>query len=112
MARSANDWRWITVERKRNGGERGVDGTTVDELMAYSQKHWAQTREELLHEKHAPQPVRKVDMRSVITPTKRQQSKDRDLLLCMAPQAWNACGRGFRQCLQTWRFGHQQTSGK
>src|SRR2546425_1051799 len=46
----------------RNGGAPGVDGVTVDELMAYCQKHWARIREELLNETYRPQPVRKVNI--------------------------------------------------
>jgi RNA-directed DNA polymerase len=46
----------------RNGGAPGVDGVTVDELMAYCQKHWARIREQLLNETNQPQPVRKVDI--------------------------------------------------
>lgn len=45
-----------------NGGAPGVDGITVDELMAYCQKHWTRIREELLNETYRPQPVRKVDI--------------------------------------------------
>ena len=46
----------------RNSGAPGVDGTTVDKLMEYCQKHWARIREELLSETYQPQPVRKVDI--------------------------------------------------
>jgi RNA-directed DNA polymerase len=46
----------------RNGGAPGVDGISVDELMAYCQKHWTRIREELLNETYRPQPVRKVDI--------------------------------------------------
>jgi RNA-directed DNA polymerase len=46
----------------RNGGAPGVDGVTVDELMAYCQEHWAHIREELLNATYRPQPVRKVDI--------------------------------------------------
>jgi RNA-directed DNA polymerase len=47
---------------RTNGGAPGVDGITVDELMAYCQKHWTRIREELLNEAYQPQPVRKVDI--------------------------------------------------
>jgi RNA-directed DNA polymerase len=46
----------------RNGGAPGVDGMTVDELMGHCRKHWTRIREELLHEKYQPQPVRKVEI--------------------------------------------------
>jgi len=46
----------------RNGGAPGVDGVTVDELMAFCQKHWAGIREQLLSETYRPQAVRKVDI--------------------------------------------------
>ena len=45
-----------------NGGAPGIDGVTVDEIMAYCQKHWARIREQLLDETYRPQPVRKVDI--------------------------------------------------
>jgi RNA-directed DNA polymerase len=47
---------------KANGGAAGIDGMTVDDLMPYCQKHWAQVRQELLDETYRPQPVRKVDI--------------------------------------------------
>lgn len=46
----------------RNGGAPGVDGITVDEIMAYCQKHWDRIRKELLDETYQPQPVRNVDI--------------------------------------------------
>jgi len=46
----------------RNGGAAGVDGMTVDELMAHCREHWAQIREELLSGRYKPQPVRRVEM--------------------------------------------------
>ena len=46
----------------RNGGAAGVDGMTVDDLMAYCREHWAQTREELLSGRYKPQPVRRVEI--------------------------------------------------
>jgi RNA-directed DNA polymerase len=47
---------------KTNGGAAGVDGMTVDELLPFCQKHWAQIRQELLNGTYRPQPVRKVDI--------------------------------------------------
>jgi len=46
----------------RNGGAAGVDGMTVDELMAHCREHWAQIREELLSGRYKPQPVRRVEI--------------------------------------------------
>lgn len=46
----------------RNGGAPGVDGMTVDALMAHCQEHWARIREELLNSRYTPQPVRKVEI--------------------------------------------------
>ena len=46
----------------RNGGAPGVDGVTVDDLMAYCRQHWARIREELLSGTYRPQPVRRVDI--------------------------------------------------
>ena len=45
-----------------NGGAPGVDGMTVDELMAHCRKHWARIREELLSGRYVPQPVRRVEI--------------------------------------------------
>jgi RNA-directed DNA polymerase len=76
----------------RNGGAPGVDGVTVDKLMAYCQKHWARTREELLDEKYSPQPVRKVDipkpdggMRTLGIPTVLDRMIQQALLQVLQP---------------------------
>src|SRR5437867_11751370 len=45
-----------------NGGAPGVDGITVDELMAYCREHWPRIREELLSGTYQPQPVRRVEI--------------------------------------------------
>ena len=45
-----------------NGGAPGVDGMTVDELMAYCREHWPRIREELLSGTYQPRPVRKVEI--------------------------------------------------
>jgi RNA-directed DNA polymerase len=46
----------------RNGGAPGVDGMSVDDLMAYCRQHWARIREQLLTGTYIPQPVRRVDI--------------------------------------------------
>jgi RNA-directed DNA polymerase len=46
----------------RNAGAPGVDGMTVDDLMAYCRAHWARIREQLLSGTYVPQPVRRVEI--------------------------------------------------
>lgn len=46
----------------RNGGAPGVDGVTVEQLGAYSRKHWDQTRKQILDGTYVPQAVRKVEI--------------------------------------------------
>lgn len=46
----------------KNGGAPGVDGMTVNDLMAYCRDHWTRIREELLNRTYVPQPVRKVEI--------------------------------------------------
>lgn len=46
----------------RNKGAPGVDGVSVDELMAYCKEHWPRIREEILSGRYKPQPVRKVEI--------------------------------------------------
>jgi RNA-directed DNA polymerase len=46
----------------RNGGAPGVDGMTVDDLLAYCREHWARVREELLSGTYIPNLVRKVEI--------------------------------------------------
>lgn len=46
----------------RNGGAAGIDGMTVEQLMAYCREHWARIREELLSGTYEPQPVRRVEI--------------------------------------------------
>ncbi len=45
-----------------NGGAPGVDGMTVDELMAYCREHWPRIREELLSGTYEPRAVRRVEI--------------------------------------------------
>ena len=42
-----------------NGGAPGVDGITVDELIAYCREHWSRIREEIRSGEYHPAPVRK-----------------------------------------------------
>jgi RNA-directed DNA polymerase len=46
----------------QNGGAPGVDGRTVDDLMAYCREYWTRIREALLRGTYVPQPVRRVDI--------------------------------------------------
>lgn len=46
----------------RNKGAPGVDGISVDELMAHCKEHWPRIREEILSGRYVPQPVRKVNI--------------------------------------------------
>jgi RNA-directed DNA polymerase len=46
----------------RNGGAPGIDGMSVDDLMAYCRQHWARIRKQLLSGTYIPQPVRRVDI--------------------------------------------------
>lgn len=46
----------------RNKGAPGVDGVSVDELMAYCKEHWPRIREEILSGRYKPQPVRRVEI--------------------------------------------------
>lgn len=46
----------------QNGGAPGVDGMTVEELMPYCRKHWAQIREQILSGMYIPEAVRCVEI--------------------------------------------------
>jgi len=46
----------------QNAGAPGVDGMTVQEVMAYCRQHWAATRQKLLAGTYLPRPVRKVEI--------------------------------------------------
>ncbi len=46
----------------QNQGAPGVDGVTVDDLMAYYREHWPRTREAILSGRYVPQPVRQVSI--------------------------------------------------
>lgn len=45
-----------------NGGAPGVDGMTVDDLMAHCREHWPRIREEIRNGEYRPQPVKKVEI--------------------------------------------------
>lgn len=47
---------------ERNKGAAGVDGMTVEDLRAFLKEHWPRIRTELLDERYAPQPVRRVEI--------------------------------------------------
>jgi len=47
---------------ERNGGAPGVDGMTVEELRPFLHRHWMHIREDLLHGRYRPQPVRRVEI--------------------------------------------------
>ena len=46
----------------RHAGAPGVDGMTVDDLMAYCRAHWARIRAQLLSGTYVPQPGRRVEI--------------------------------------------------
>ena len=47
---------------KRNKGSHGIDGMTVDELLAYLKEHGEELKETILTGKYKPQPVRRVEI--------------------------------------------------
>lgn len=47
---------------RRNRGAPGIDGMTVDDLMAYLKTHWPAIRSSLLDGTYTPQPVRRVEI--------------------------------------------------
>ena len=47
---------------ERNGGARGIDGMTVEELGAYLKEHWLEIREQLDTGKYEPKAVRRVEI--------------------------------------------------
>src|SRR5436853_7196748 len=51
---------------KANKGSPGVDGMTVHELPGYLKQHWPAIREQLRSGTYEPQPVRRVDRKSVV----------------------------------------------
>jgi RNA-directed DNA polymerase len=77
----------------RNAGAPGVDGMTVDDLMAYCRAHWARIREQLLNGTYVPQPVRRVDipkpggtgMRTLGIPTVLDRFIQQALLQVLSP---------------------------
>jgi RNA-directed DNA polymerase len=47
---------------RANKGAPGIDGQTVDELVAYLKQHWPTIREQLLSGVYKPQPVKRVEI--------------------------------------------------
>jgi RNA-directed DNA polymerase len=47
---------------RRNGGAPGIDGMTVDGLVAHLQKNWPSIRTRLVEGTYKPQPVRRVEI--------------------------------------------------
>ena len=47
---------------KRNKGAAGIDGMSVDDLLAYLKEHWPTIRVRLLDGSYKPQPVRRVEI--------------------------------------------------
>jgi RNA-directed DNA polymerase len=45
---------------RQNKGSPGIDGMTVEDLLAHLRVHWPRLREELLAGRYRPQPVRRV----------------------------------------------------
>ena len=55
---------WDNVRRalkrvRSNKGAPGVDGMTVDQLPGYLRRHWPKIRDDLLHGRYVPLPVRR-----------------------------------------------------
>ena len=55
---------WDNVQRalkrvRSNKGAPGVDGMTVDQLPGYLRRHWPKIRDDLLHGRYVPLPVRR-----------------------------------------------------
>lgn len=47
---------------KRNHGDPGVDGMTIEELPKYARLHWKEIRQNLKDGKYRPSPVRRVEI--------------------------------------------------
>ncbi|MEW6745354.1 MAG: hypothetical protein AB1486_21590 [Planctomycetota bacterium] len=47
---------------RRNGGAPGIDGMTVDGLVAHLKAHWLTIRTSLVDGSYRPQPVRRVEI--------------------------------------------------
>ena len=68
---NAELWEWVwerqnlltAIERvERNGGARGIEGMTVEELRPYLRERWLELREALDRETYKPSPVRRVEI--------------------------------------------------
>lgn len=88
-----------------NGGAPGVDGMTVEELMAYCREHWPRIREEIRSGAYRPQPVKKVEIpkpggkgtRTLGIPTVLDRMIQQALLQVLSPI--------FEPTFSKWSFG-------
>lgn len=88
-----------------NGGAPGVDGMTVDELMAYCREHWPRIREEIRRGEYQPAPVKKVEIpkpggkgkRMLGIPTVLDRTIQQALLQVLTPV--------FEPTFSRWSFG-------
>ena len=58
----ASNLRRALRQVRRNRGAPGVDGMTVDDLVAHLKTHWPAIRAALVEGTYQPQPVRRVDI--------------------------------------------------
>jgi len=88
-----------------NGGAPGVDGMSVDELMAYCREHWPRIREEIRSGAYRPQPVKAVEIpkpggkgkRMLGIPTVLDRMIQQALLQVLSPI--------FESSFSNWSFG-------
>ena len=88
-----------------NGGAPGVDGMTVEELMAYCREHWPRIREEIRSGAYRPQPVKAVEIpkpggkgkRMLGIPTVLDRMIQQALLQVLSPI--------FESSFSNWSFG-------
>lgn len=91
----------------RNAGSPGVDGMTVEALLAYCRQHWPAIRQRLLDGTYVPMPVRKVEipkpsgqgMRTLGIPTVLDRLIQQALLQVLTPifdPAFSDASFGFR----------------
>jgi len=91
----------------RNAGASGVDGMTVQELMAYCHHHWQAIRQRLREGTYVPMAVRKVEipkpsgqgMRTLGIPTVLDRLIQQALLQVLTPifdPAFSDASFGFR----------------
>jgi RNA-directed DNA polymerase len=88
-----------------NGGAPGVDGMTVEELMAYCREHWPRIREEIRSGAYRPQAVKTVEIpkpggkgtRKLGIPTVLDRMIQQALLQVLSPT--------FEPTFSKWSFG-------